>query len=182
MGDSDISSLIGYGTSQQKSISNYYGASAGPTNIHTSYGTTWNAPQTGKILAPASVQFYNQQAANIVNAAWTGSWTTANYGAMLTINDYGFNGPSGFGGVGILLVDGYGLAISSNLGSFRKNHGTGSGQHYVKLYYGGTLVMQSNQQYDPNVANASPQFGNYSGSPSIASRSSASSWRIEYYG
>lgn len=178
LGDSDISSLIGYGTSQQKSISNYYGASAGPSLQYTTYGTTYVAPATGKNAQPAGIQFVNTQAANIMSAMWSGT----NVGGSFTINDYGYYTSSGYQGQGINLMDGNLIVVSSLGGSFNKPHGTGSGQHYIRVYYGSSLQFQSTSQTDLNNT-IGPTMGNTStGSLNIASKSSAGSWRIEYYG
>ena len=178
LGDSDISSLIGYGTSQQKSFSNYYGASAGPSLQYTTYGTTYIAPATGKNAQPAGIQFVNSAATNIVAAMWTGTGV----GGAITMNDYGLYTSSGYQGQGINLFDGNLIIQSSLGGSFNKPHGTGSGQHYIKVYYGSSLQYQSNSQWDLNNTIA-PTMGNTgTGSLNIASKSSAGSWRIEYYG
>lgn len=184
LGDSDISSLIGYGTSQQKSISNYYGASAGPTLQYTSYGTTYRPPVTGKVPAPASLLFNNSAADSILANTFTSSPN-----AQIFMNELGFYhsgtqgqyGSATWSGVGFSMVDkASGIYIASNTTDFRRGHGTSSGQHYFKIYYGSTLVGQTTQNYDENSG-----FGIFAGNPSgsmqLTSRTNAGSWRIEMY-
>lgn len=180
--DSDIRGLIGKGSGSTMSFSEWYGASAvqPPSLQTTAYGTTYTAPVTGKNFSPASIQFTNSQAASIVNQA-----TTVTDGHSLFMNDYGIvtnSSNSQFGGAGVWFRRGSDTSAWSNSYNFTKNHGTGAGQHYIKIYYGSSLLLTSNVQYDYNNSQFVLMMGNTGVTGIIAGRSSASSWRVEYYG
>lgn len=185
--DSPILGLIGKSASTQMSFSEWYGASAAPTLSYTTYGSTY-IPQNlnSKIISFASIIFNNPVAQYIVSSALTGAPSNGRLG----ISDAGyFNGAFLGAGIQFLQSSGQGTVntisnsyIPSNTVDFSKNHGTSSGQHYFKVYYGSSLIFQTNAQYDNDDA-----FGCFVGDPSASSvninssRNTASSWRIEYY-
>lgn len=179
--DSDIRGLIGKSSGATMSFSEWYGASAvqPPSLQTTTYGTNYTAAVTGKNFAPATVQFTNSQAASIVNAA-----TTASDGHSLFITDAGIvvnPSNSQFGGAGVFFRRGSDTSVWSNSYNFTKNHGSGAGEHYIKIYYGSSLLLTSNVQYDYNSSSYVLMMGNTSTSGIVGSRSSAGSWRVEYY-
>lgn len=169
----------GIPSSGQISFSQFYGASAVvlPSLQITAYGTSWQAQTTGKNAAPAGVRFQSSAASQIVGALWS------SYSAgSINMSDYGYFTPSGFVGQGMSLMDTNNLAIPSNSGNFNKSHGTGQGQFYMRVYYGSTFLYQTTSTTVHSGTTLAPYVGNTSAGPvNIYARSSASSWRIEYY-
>ena len=180
--DSDIRALIGKGSGSTMYFSEWYGASAGLPLRYTAYGTQYNPATTGKFAGPASIYFFSSAAANIVN-----DMCTASNGYGFVMNDGGFFNSSTqtYGGLGYYLeitTPGGGWQyVQSSSYNFNRSHGQNSGQHYTKVYYGSTLVTTTNAQLDLNDQTGLA-VGNWSGNTAnIGSRTSAGSWRIEYY-
>ena len=179
LGDSDISSLIGYGTTQQKSISNYYGASAGPSYVSAAYGTSYNPALTGKNAAPAGIRFSSSTAKAQVNDMTT---TNSGYGWYMGDAGYWAGQYTGNGGLSPqLTISGGYTYLQSSLYNWTRSSGTGSGQHYLKVYYGSSLIFQTNQQYDPNTTEGLFIGGGSLPSIVASGRTNPSSWRIELY-
>lgn len=180
--DSDIRGLIGKGSGATMSFSEWYGASAvqPPSLQYTAYGSVYTAATTGKNFAPAAVRFTSSAARSIVTTATTEG---SPYG--LQINDYGIVVSGQFTGAGVsfLRTDPNFTWANSDSSSvnFRKNHGTSAGQHYIKIYYGSSLLLTSNTQQDANTSGTGIFMGNTGVSGIVGSRSSAGSWRVEYY-
>lgn len=169
----------GIPSSGQISFSQFYGASAVvlPSLQVTAYATSWQAPTTGKNAAPAGLRFQSSAAGQIVGALWS----SASSGGI-NMSDYGYFTASGFAGAGMSLMDTSGNPLASNAGSFNKSHGTGQGQYYIRVYYGSSFLYQTTSHTDHNGTTLAPTIGNASAGPvNIANRSSAGSWRIEYY-
>lgn len=169
----------GIPSSGQISFSQFYGKSAVvlPSLQVTAYGTSWQAQTTGKNAAPAGVRFQSAAAGQIVGAIWSAVST-----GSINMSDYGYFTPSGFQGQGMSLMDTNNLALPSNGGYFTKSHGTGQGQYYMRVYYGSTFLYQTTSHTHHAGTTLAPTVGNTSaGAVNIYARSSASSWRIEFY-
>ena len=177
--DSDIRALIGKGSGSQMSFSEWYGASAGLPLYLTSYGTSYAPPQTGKNAQPAGIRFDSSAAAAQVN-----DMTTTNQGYGWFMGDAGYWNGSYTGNGGLspqLAISGGYTYLQSSLYNWTRSSGTNSGQHYLKVYYGSSLIFTTNQQYDPNSVEGMFIGGGPLPSIQNSGRTNPSSWRIELY-
>jgi hypothetical protein len=182
--DTDIRGLISKGAATQQSFSEYYGASSAPSLQYTAYGTAYIPLTSGKSSSPAGFNFFSSAARDIVVAA-SNIPSSAAYG--LYMNNYGIfqSSTQGLGGSGVNFAVSDPTytwrAAESQYYNFSKNHGTGSGQHYIKIYYGSTLLITSNIQNDVN--GVPPLNMGHTSITNIVPNSGgvASNARVEYY-